>query len=219
MTRPTRRRRAPAEARNELLDAAATLIAERGPDGVGLRLVAEAVGVRHGLVTHYFGTYGQLVREVLSRENQRLRDRVRDQIRADAGRPTSAGMVRVLFETLADERYVRLFAWAELHAEYPAMPGTGLRELADTMETGIRAALAGRPVPSRARIEAVLLIGLSAAYGYAIGGRSWLAGLGHDPAHPAHDAAFQAQVAQVLSTYMAEESGLTSPDREEPNRT
>ena len=29
---------------------------------MGLRRVAEAAGVSHGLVTHYFGTYGELVR-------------------------------------------------------------------------------------------------------------------------------------------------------------
>lgn len=212
MSAPSRRRRTPAEAREELLNAAATLIAERGPDGVGLRLVAEAVGVRHGLVTHYFGTYAELVREVLRRENDRLRERVRDQLHADAGVPMAAGMMRVLFETLADERYVRLFAWAELHAGYPAMAGPGLRELVDAMEAGIHAALAGRPVPGRPRIELVVMLGLSAAYGYAIGGRTWLTGLGRDPADPVHDATFRAQLTTLLSTYMTEESGLVGPD-------
>jgi AcrR family transcriptional regulator len=215
MTRPSRRRRTPAEAREELLSAATALIAERGPDGVGLRLIAEAVGVRHGLVTHYFGTYAQLVREVLRRENERLRDRVRDQISADSGVPTAVGMMGVLFETLADERYVRLFAWAGLHANYPSMSGPGLRELVDAMETGIHTALAGRPVPSRARIEAVVLLGLSAAYGYSIGHRSWLAGLGYDPDDPAHDARFRTQVTTLLSSFMTGSSGLVTRDGEE----
>ncbi|WP_069772133.1 helix-turn-helix domain-containing protein [Streptomyces sp. LUP30] len=63
MTGP-RRRRAPEQARQEILDAAAELIARHGPDGVGLRRVAEAVGISHGLVTHCFGTYSALVRAV-----------------------------------------------------------------------------------------------------------------------------------------------------------
>ena len=206
-----RRRRAPQAAREEILAAATTLIAERGPDVVGLRLVAEAVGVSHGLVTHYFGTYDALVAEVLHRENQRLLDRVRDQIRADAGVPTAAGMMRVLFDTLADDRYVRLFMWAELNPHRPGMSSHGLRDLADAMEADIRTALAGRQMPSRERIESVLLLGLSAAYGYALGRRSWLTGLGHDPTDPVHDNDFHAALTTVLATHMTERSGLRPP--------
>ncbi|MEV0402723.1 TetR/AcrR family transcriptional regulator [Actinoallomurus sp. NPDC050550] len=209
-----RRRRTPAEAREEILTAAAALIAERGPDGVGLRQVAEAVGVTHGLVTHYFGTYGALVREVLRRENALLRERVRDRIRAEAGLPTAKGMMGVLFDTLADERYVRLWAWAELHADL-GMADLGLRELVDAMDQGIRAVLPWEEVPGRDRIEAVVLLGLSSAYGYALGHRSWLSGLGHDPADPDRDAAFRSDLTTVLAGYMTEASGLVPRDKEE----
>lgn len=214
MAGPRRRRRSPDEAREEILTAAAALIAERGPDGAGLRQVAEAVGVTHGLVTHYFGTYGTLVREVLRRENALLRDRVRERITAEAGVPTAKGMMSVLFDALADERYVRLFAWAELHADL-GMADQGLRELVDAMERGIRAALPGDEVPGRDRIEAVVLLGLSASYGYAIGGRSWLSALGHDPADPGHAAAFRTGLTTVLAGYMTEESGLVPRDQKE----
>ncbi|WP_433182237.1 TetR/AcrR family transcriptional regulator [Actinoallomurus sp. CA-150999] len=209
-----RRRRTPAEAREEILTAAAALIAERGPDGVGLRQVAEAVGVTHGLVTHYFGTYSALVREVLRRENALLRERVRDRIRAEAGLPTAKGMMSVLFDTLADERYVRLWAWAELHADL-GMANLGLRELVDAMDQGIRAVLPWEEVPGRDRIEAVVLLGLSSAYGYALGHRSWLSGLGHDPADPDRDAAFRSGLTTVLAGYMTEASGLVPRDKEE----
>jgi hypothetical protein len=73
-------------------------------------------------------------------------------------------------------------------------------------EVAARAALAGRRVPSRSRIEAVALIGLSAAYGFAIGGRSWLAGMGHDPDDPAHEAEFRVQLAAMMGAHMVEES-------------
>ncbi|MFI6882422.1 helix-turn-helix domain-containing protein, partial [Streptosporangium canum] len=73
-----RRRRSPAESRAELLAAAAELIIERGPDNVSLRQIAEAAGVAHGLVSHYFGTYGALVKEVLRVENDRIEARVRE---------------------------------------------------------------------------------------------------------------------------------------------
>ena len=207
MTAPRRRRRSPEEARAELLAAAATLIAEKGPDGVGLRQVAEAVGVTHGLVTHYFGTYDALVHEVLRRENALLRERVRERIQAESDHPTAAGSMGVLFDALADERYVRLFTWAQLHAYHPGMPGQGLRELVDALEAGIRVALLGGTGPRRDRIEAVVLIGLSAAYGYAIGGRTWQSALGHDPGDPARADAFRVDLTTALSTYMVERSG------------
>lgn len=198
-----RRRRTPEQAREEILDAAAELIARDGPDGVGLRRVAQAVGVSHGLVTHYFGTYGALVRAVLQRENERQRERVRERMRAERGVPYADDMTRVLFETLADERHVRLFAWSSLHAEDAGTSSQGLAELVDAVEAGVGLALPGPDRPDRERIEAVVLLALSAAYGYALGRRSWLAGLGHDPADPAHDDAFRAALSATLATHLS----------------
>ena len=205
---PRRRRRSPEESRAELLAAAAGLIRERGPDNVSLRQIAEAAGVAHGLVTHYFGTYAALVREVLRAENDRIEARIRERIRAEQGVPTAAGITEVLFGTLADERYLRLFVWAEMHADYRGAARPELVELIDAIEAGIRDALAGGPVPSRSRIETVALIGVSAAYGFAIGGRSWLAGMGHDPDDPAYASEFRVQLAAMMGAHMVEESGL-----------
>ena len=110
-------------------------------------------------------------------------------------------MTRVLFETLADERYVRLFAWSSLHAEDASAP----RRRWPNWSTRSRPA-SGSSCPTRAagraRIEAVVLLALSSAYGYALGRRSWLAGLGHDPADPAHDAAFRSALSSALAAYL-----------------
>jgi AcrR family transcriptional regulator len=212
MAETGRRRRSPDEARLELLTAAAALIARRGPDGVGLRQVAEAVGVSHGLVTHYFGTYSALVRQVLQRESELLVARVRERVSA-AGIPLAADMMPVLFDALADERYVRLFAWAELHPDVPGPSSRNLRDLVDAMEAGFAAVLPPAERPARDRIEIVVLLGLSAAYGYALGRRSWLTGLGHDPADPAHQAAFRTTLTRVLAAHMTDPSGRARPDR------
>ena len=198
-----RRRRTPEQAREEILAAATELIARYGPDGVGLRQVADAVGVTHGLVTHYFGTYRLLVRAVLQRENERQRERVRERMREDQGVPYADGMTRVLFDTLADERYVRLWAWSQLHSEDLETSSTGLSALVDAMQDGIHAVLPGSQAPNRARIEAVVLLALSAAYGYALGRQPWLDGLGHDPTDPVHDAEFRTALSEALATYLA----------------
>ncbi|MFE3452517.1 TetR family transcriptional regulator [Nonomuraea sp. NPDC059194] len=215
--KPKRRRRTPEQARAELLAAAARLIEERGPDNVRLRQVAEAAGVAHGLVTHYFGTYAALVREVLLSEDKRIQERIRERIQAEHGVPTADGITSVLFDTLADGRYLRLFVWAEMHADYQGAVRPDLRGLIDAIEAGIRSALAGRPVPSRSRIEAVALTGVSAAYGFAIGSRSWLAGMGHDPDDPAHEAEFREQLTMMLACHMVEESGL-EPAEDHPQK-
>jgi AcrR family transcriptional regulator len=199
----TRRRRTPEQARKEILDAAADLIARHGPDGVGLRRVAGAAGVTHGLVTHYFGTYRALVQAVVRRENERQRERVRDRMRADDGVPYAEGMTKVLFDTLTDERYVRLWTWSQLDAGDLDTASANLAELVDGIERGVRSVLPDPARPDRARIEAVVLLALSSAYGYALGRRSWLAGLGHDPDDPRHDEAFRAVLSSALATQLA----------------
>ncbi|MEU6976251.1 MULTISPECIES: TetR/AcrR family transcriptional regulator [unclassified Streptomyces] len=204
-----RRRRSPEEARAEILDAATDLIARHGPDGVGLRRVAEAVGVTHGLVTHYFGTYAALVRAVLQRENERKRDLVRQRLQADGRVPYADGMTRVLFEILGDERYVRLWAWSQLHGreagDAPDAP-TDLSRLVDAIEDGVRGVLPGPDGPDRERIEMVVLLALSGAYGYALGRRYWLTDLGHDPDDPGRDDTYRTALSSALAAYL---QGLT----------
>jgi len=200
--RPGRRRRSPEQARQEILDAATGLVAAHGPDGVTLARVAAAAGVTRGLVSHYFGTYQGLVRAVLRAEDARHRERVRARVADDAGVPYAARMLDVVFATLADEQYLRLWTWSALHPEHGTLAGGTLAGIADTMEAGLRAALPPDRVPARDRIEAVLLVGMSGAYGYALGGRSWQAALGHDPDDPGRAEAFRAALSAAVATYL-----------------
>jgi AcrR family transcriptional regulator len=66
-------RRSPEEARTHILDAADAVFRDHLPDAVGLREIAVAAGVSHGLVTHYFATYENLVAAVLSRRLEAAR--------------------------------------------------------------------------------------------------------------------------------------------------
>src|SRR5689334_16797 len=74
--REGRRRRSPEVARMELLDAAERMFAKHPPDEVGLKDIAREAGTSHALITHYFGTYGGLVEEVLQRRLLRLREQM-----------------------------------------------------------------------------------------------------------------------------------------------
>src|ERR1043166_3753522 len=62
-----RLRRSPEDARALILDAADRVFRDHLPDAVGLREIAAAAGVSHGLVTHYFATYEGLVNAVIER--------------------------------------------------------------------------------------------------------------------------------------------------------
>jgi AcrR family transcriptional regulator len=58
--------------REQILDAAAELLRDEGSVGTTTRAVAERAGVRLSLVHYHFGAKGQLLAELLARENARL---------------------------------------------------------------------------------------------------------------------------------------------------
>jgi AcrR family transcriptional regulator len=199
----TRRRRSPAEARGQLLAAAEALVAERGPDGVTLRHVAEAVGVTPGLVTHYFGTRDALVREVLRRQDALTGERVRRELRSGSRVPDADALLRLLFGALSEPTRVRLFVWAHLRGDLARGSSRGLRDLVDALEARFRQTLPAAQVPARARIELVALLALSAIHGWAVGKHAWLGGLGLGPATPERDQAFLAGLTTALRDLMA----------------
>ena len=63
----TRVRKRPGERRDEILSAAAAIALEEGLERITLRAVAERLGVRPGLITHYFPAAEQLVVEAFVR--------------------------------------------------------------------------------------------------------------------------------------------------------
>lgn len=196
-------RRAPEEARALLLTAAEALIAERGPDGVTLRDVAEAVGVTPGLVTHYFGTYAELVRAVIRRQNALTRERIRRELGGERV-PDADTLIRILFEALSDPRRIRLLAWAQLRGDLGSSSSLGLRDFVDALEFAFRRTLPAAEVPPRSRIEMVVLLALAATHGYAIGKDAWVSGLGLGTATAERDDAFRVALTAVLRRYMAE---------------
>ncbi|MFI6638846.1 TetR/AcrR family transcriptional regulator [Streptomyces sp. NPDC050504] len=69
-----RRRKAPAERRAEILQAAARVALEQGLERVTTQLVADELGVRPGLISHYFATVDALVCEAFVRAAARERE-------------------------------------------------------------------------------------------------------------------------------------------------
>ncbi len=111
--------------RQEILDRAIEVFADKGAEGTSLRAIAEKIGVSHAALLHYFGSREELLVEVL-REGERRhstygRDdaRVKDQVvggmvRAAERNVTIPGFVSLYTSLLAgsleaDKQYSREF--------------------------------------------------------------------------------------------------------------
>jgi AcrR family transcriptional regulator len=72
----SRRRRAPDEARSDILDAATSLLAEGGVAAVQIRAVARRIGMTDAGVSHHVGSRRQLLEAVLADGGRRIRSQL-----------------------------------------------------------------------------------------------------------------------------------------------
>jgi AcrR family transcriptional regulator len=105
--------------RQEILDRAIEVFADKGAEGTSLRAIAEKIGVSHAALLHYFGSREELLVEVLREGERRHRDPhdeavVGMMMRAAERNVTIPGFV-ALYTTLlagsleADKQYSRDF--------------------------------------------------------------------------------------------------------------
>jgi TetR/AcrR family transcriptional regulator, repressor for neighboring sulfatase len=158
-------------------------LVEQGPDRVGLQAVARAAGVSHALITHYFGTYEGLVREVLLRRNQLVVEEFQRRLLDSNAPPVAGELLERFFTLLQQQGHTRLIAWALLTGRAEHMPlarAQGLRVLADALEfqAGRTAAAQGRPPPARETLEMALLVGVCASQWYSLAREAMLPALG-----------------------------------------
>jgi AcrR family transcriptional regulator len=186
--RQLHKRRAPEQARAELLDAAEQLLSERGPDAVGLRDVAQRAGVSHGLITHYFGTYDALVEAVFARRIERIASDVVLKLEQAVVAPSVEVLVRLLLASVSEPIHLRLVAWAMLSGRANSLdflPGRqqGLRGIADAVQraAAVAAERNGTLAPSQEDVDYALLLALGAVYGYGLGKAPFLLALGRKP--------------------------------------
>lgn len=95
-----------------VLTAATELFAQRGPDAVTVREVADRAGVNHALIHRHYGTKDELLRVVLAQAAERMDavSRVMANSRDD--------LTPVVSALRAEDQCVRLLAWAILSG-YP----------------------------------------------------------------------------------------------------
>lgn len=111
-----------AEVMEAVRESAMVLFAERGPDAVTVREVADRAGVNHALIHRHYGTKEELLRVVLSEAIERMAGVARETSN------TGDDIRGVIAATRREEPAVRLLAWAllagypieEVWPEYPA---------------------------------------------------------------------------------------------------
>ncbi len=201
-TSTDRKRRTPEEAKRLILASAQTLIAERGPDAVGLKDVARAAGVSHGLVTHYFKTYENLVEEALVEHLQSQRLEGLQLIQAAGTEPQA--WLAIAFEQFAHPLTVRLLVWALLtgrleQEDFVVFRTRGLAATVDVLESYVNASASsgGGATIDRDTLERAVMIGICAAIGYTLGRKPLWGSLGRR-ASAQRDDEVQKQLATML---------------------
>jgi AcrR family transcriptional regulator len=99
----------PDAVRTALVDAAAELFAERGPDRVSVKEIAAAAGVNHGLVHHYFGSKDALLTAVLASLSEQVAEEL----------ASGAPIDRIAAKGGATERHNRIAAALVLQGRDP----------------------------------------------------------------------------------------------------
>lgn len=193
---PKRRRRSPDEAREEILLAAERLLRAGDPEHVGLKDIAEAAGVTHGLVAHYFGTYAGVVRAVLARWNQAAAMETFERIVDAREHLEFDDLGLFVFDFLSNRSRARLATWLSFQdddprkqAPSPLREGATLRLLVDLLERSmpsIRERQGKAEVPRR-KIEQAVMLTLAAGHGYALGADRWWRALGREDSPATRD--------------------------------
>lgn len=171
-------RRAPEDARANILAAAEKLLIERGPLALKLADVALAADVANASVIHHFGSIdglhaalmermvGQLVAEVLAIADQ------------GGGRENQQEAVfRALFEVFERRGAARLAAWLELTGEWRRM--THIRDAVESVV--VRRASFGDVNPQQA--QDLILISVTLAMGAGLFGHALAELVGKPPGH------------------------------------
>ncbi|WP_245191956.1 TetR/AcrR family transcriptional regulator [Amycolatopsis azurea] len=121
---PPRTRRTPEEARRQILDAAASLLAEAGVAAVQMRAVATRVGMTDAGVAHHFGNREKLLAELLRHGGRRLRDALRDLLAGWLGHDADLLAFTEALHALYQHGYGELAV--ALHAAGWRDPGSGM---------------------------------------------------------------------------------------------
>mgnify|MGYP001179498554 CR=1 FL=1 len=172
-------RRAPEDARENILAAAERLLVVEGPLALKLAEVAAAASVANASVLHHFGSIDGLHAALMERMVRQLIAEVL--ALADKGGPTrddtQEAVFQALFDVFENRNAARLAAWLELTGEWRRM--THVREA--VREVVARRASFGDVTPKQA--EDLVLISVTLAMGAGLFGRALAELIGKPSGH------------------------------------
>jgi len=189
---PGRPRRAPRrrldaeQARDAILDAAAELLVENGPDGLRLTEVAARAGVAHANISYHFGSAAGLQASLARRI---AADLSHDVAKLYQGERTAEGAIAMTtartFEAYDAGGYARLLAWIALSGERPTFESLGEQLAAICAIISAQLGLMGdADADQRRRVVAAVQLVILAAVGNGLIGSMLEPLLPPDPARP-----------------------------------
>ncbi len=109
---PKRIRRSAEEARRLILDAAEERLATQGPEGIRLQDIARDVGISHPAILHHFESREGLVKALINRTSEQLRDKMLAALKSGDDTTSEANeLIGNVFETLSDRGTARLLSF------------------------------------------------------------------------------------------------------------
>ncbi len=201
-----RARRTPDEARALILEAATTLLGDRGPDGVGLKDVARVAGVSHALVTHYFGTIDALIDAALASHAEKQRLALVSAIleRPEAG---PREWLEQWFAWVNRPAVARLLAWSFMtgriaQRDFFSRRTRGAKRVADAIEARLASGPEGVKLPRKDLEFAIMLI-MAATHGYALGKEGYWPAFGVDEVGEREDRFFFDRLGELAMGMLA----------------
>lgn len=171
-------RRSADEARRLILDAAEERLATQGPEGIRLQDIARDVGISHPAILHHFESREGLVRALIARTSQQLREKILSALKRKNGTEEALDandIIANVFQALSDKGTARLLSWMLLtgRSAENSTSGALVTEIADElhMQRKESALENQRPAPDREDTLFIAMLTASAAFGDAIIGR------------------------------------------------
>lgn len=181
-------RRSAEEARRLILDAAEDRLAAQGPEGIRLQDIARDVGISHPAILHHFESREGLVRALIARTSEQLREKILSALKSKRSDVTleANDIITNIFEALSDRGTARLLSWMLLTGRPPENSKFGslvteiTGELHEKRKEG--AIRQSHSAPDHEDTLFIAMLTASAAFGDAIIGRELAKDVGLDQA-------------------------------------
>lgn len=205
MATPRRVRRTPAQARDEILNAARTRLLTDGIEGLRITGIANDVDMSHATLLHHFGSSDGMRAALADRMGSQLLAELLTMLDDSPLQPEQRkAWLQKTFATLADPRHGQLFAWLALQPTNP--DSAAVTQVAPTaaLFAELLQRMQRRMPLAQARFIVTLVV--TSAIGMAVS-RNWLEAVGL----PADEAALAQFVERFAALLPAPDAPPTKP--------